>query len=194
MATPKTRRPPKRPVARHPKSREPAATLLRRYGIRAAALAALAGIAIGLAVSRGGGPAQSSAGLPHTPDYHSLLVDSRSPQKLILGTHTGLYVSRDGGRHWRFDSLSGSDAMNLTVRPRARSGSPATTSSRRARTAGRAGRTRARAGCRGWTYTASPSIRSVRRRSMRRSPGRGSTARVTAVGRSRSRQATWAAT
>jgi photosystem II stability/assembly factor-like uncharacterized protein len=31
----------------------------------------------------------------------------------VLGTHVGLYVSSDGGRHWRFDSLSGDDAMNL---------------------------------------------------------------------------------
>ena len=36
-----------------------------------------------------------------------------NPEKLVLGTHTGLYVSGDGGRHWRFDALSGSDAMNL---------------------------------------------------------------------------------
>jgi photosystem II stability/assembly factor-like uncharacterized protein len=59
------------------------------------------------------GTAKASAGLPNTPDYHSLLVDPSDPQRLVLGTHGGLYVSDDGGRHWRFDALAGSDAMNL---------------------------------------------------------------------------------
>ena len=54
-----------------------------------------------------------SAGLSDTPDYHSLLVNPNNPRKLVLGTHFGLYVSSDGGRHWRFDALSGDDAMNL---------------------------------------------------------------------------------
>jgi len=71
-----------------------------------------------LAVSRSGG-SSSSTGLPNTPDYHSLLVNPSNPWSLILGTHQGLYVSGDGGRHWRFDSLSGSDAMNL-ARPAGR--------------------------------------------------------------------------
>jgi len=31
----------------------------------------------------------------------------------MLGTHVGLYVSSDGGGHWRFEALSGDDAMNL---------------------------------------------------------------------------------
>jgi hypothetical protein len=64
--------------------------------------------------SRGGGNASgTSSGLPNTSDYHSLLVDPRNPQRLTLGTHDGLYVSGDGGRRWRHDSLSGNDAMNL---------------------------------------------------------------------------------
>jgi photosystem II stability/assembly factor-like uncharacterized protein len=53
------------------------------------------------------------SGLPNTPDYHSLLVDRADPQKLTLGTHDGLYVSSDGGGHWRPDALAGNDAMNL---------------------------------------------------------------------------------
>jgi photosystem II stability/assembly factor-like uncharacterized protein len=77
-------------------------------GLVAAVIAAVA-----LATQRGGGRAAASAGLPNTPDYHSLLVDPTNSRKLVLGTHGGLYVSSDGGRHWRFDALAGNDAMNL---------------------------------------------------------------------------------
>jgi photosystem II stability/assembly factor-like uncharacterized protein len=52
-------------------------------------------------------------GLPRTPDYHSLLVDVNDPRHLWLGTHVGLYESRDGGRSWRASGLEGEDAMNL---------------------------------------------------------------------------------
>ncbi len=85
----------------------------------AGASAAVAVIAIVLAVTvlggsgGGGGAEEAAAGLPDTPDYHSLLVNRSDPRKLVLGTHVGLYVSSDAGRHWRFDTLSGSDAMNL---------------------------------------------------------------------------------
>jgi photosystem II stability/assembly factor-like uncharacterized protein len=71
-------------------------------------------VVVVVATQRGGGGATASAGLPDTPDYHSLLVDPTDPRKLVLGTHVGLYVSSDGGRHWRFDALSGDDAMNLS--------------------------------------------------------------------------------
>jgi len=72
-------------------------------------------VALPLAVFSGGGKKapQAAAGLPDTPDYHSLLVSPTDPQQLVLGTHGGLYVSSDGGRHWRFDALAGNDAMNL---------------------------------------------------------------------------------
>jgi photosystem II stability/assembly factor-like uncharacterized protein len=53
------------------------------------------------------------AGLPNTSDHHSLLVNPTDGDSLILGTHQGLYVSTDGGSHWRFDKLANSDAMNL---------------------------------------------------------------------------------
>ncbi len=119
MATKTKRRPPKRPRIQHPTERT---TLQRRpwllYGIAAAGLGAVV-IALALAAFNGGGTSggeQTSAGLPDTPDYHSLLVNPTDPRKLVLGTHSGLYVSSDGGRHWRFDALSGDDAMNL-VRP-----------------------------------------------------------------------------
>lgn len=120
MTRPKTKRrkPPKRPAVQHPKGRPTAPAPWRRYAIGAAVFAVVAGVAIGLAVSRSGG-SSNSTGLPNTPDYHSLLVNPSNPRNLILGTHQGLYVSGDGGRHWRFDSLSGSDAMNL-ARPAGR--------------------------------------------------------------------------
>ncbi|HEX9416159.1 MAG TPA: YCF48-related protein [Gaiellaceae bacterium] len=84
------------------------------YGAAAAGLVALA-VVLALTVFRGGGSnaGKAASGLPNTPDYHSLLVNPNDPRKLVLGTHTGLYVSLDGGRRWRFDALSGDDAMNL---------------------------------------------------------------------------------
>jgi photosystem II stability/assembly factor-like uncharacterized protein len=58
-------------------------------------------------------PAPSPAGLPDTPDYHSLLVAPSDADAVVLGTHDGLYRSADGGRTWNAASLSGQDAMNL---------------------------------------------------------------------------------
>jgi photosystem II stability/assembly factor-like uncharacterized protein len=52
-------------------------------------------------------------GLPHTPDYHSLLVDATDANRVLLGTHVGVYESTDGGRRWSFAGLEGDDAMNL---------------------------------------------------------------------------------
>jgi photosystem II stability/assembly factor-like uncharacterized protein len=90
------------------------------YAGGAAGLAAIAAV-LALTVFHGGGNSgrAESAGLPDTPDYHSLLVNPSNSQKLVLGTHVGLYASSDGGRHWRFDALSGDDAMNLARRPAA---------------------------------------------------------------------------
>ena len=58
-------------------------------------------------------PAAPAQGLPHTPDYHSLMVSPANPQQILLGTHLGIYGSSDGGRVWHFQSLAGKDAMNL---------------------------------------------------------------------------------
>ncbi len=92
------------------------------YGFAALGVVALAA-AIAIVAFRGGGGggggsasanmSAQSAGLPSTPDYHSLLISPSNPRKLVLGTHSGLYNSTDGGRHWRFDALPGDDAMNL---------------------------------------------------------------------------------
>jgi photosystem II stability/assembly factor-like uncharacterized protein len=86
----------------------------RAFMLVAALLTMVVAVVVALvAMQRGGGGSGVSAGLPETSDYHSLLVDPMNPRKLVLGTHNGVYVSADGGRHWRFDSLSGDDAMNL---------------------------------------------------------------------------------
>jgi photosystem II stability/assembly factor-like uncharacterized protein len=79
----------------------------------------LAVVAIGVPAAyvalRGDGAsvAKTTAGLPDTPDYHSLLVSPTDPDALVLGTHAGLYRSADGGRTWRKAELDGNDAMNL---------------------------------------------------------------------------------
>jgi photosystem II stability/assembly factor-like uncharacterized protein len=115
MATKTKRRPPKRSRIQHRTQRT---TPQRRpwllYGTAAAGLVAVV-IALALTAFDGGSTSgeQMSAGLPDTPDYHSLLVNPADPRKLVLGTHVGLYVSSDSGRHWRFDALAGDDAMNL---------------------------------------------------------------------------------
>lgn len=71
-----------------------------------------------LGLRGGDSPARPTQGLPRTSDYHSLLVSPTDPNTLLLGTHQGLYRSIDGGASWRFDVLSGRDAMNL-ARPSA---------------------------------------------------------------------------
>jgi photosystem II stability/assembly factor-like uncharacterized protein len=80
-------------------------------GVVVAALA----VAIGaLIAQRADEPSASSArGLPQTRDFHSLIVSSGDPNRILLGTHQGVYRSTDGGRAWRLEGLSGNDAMNL---------------------------------------------------------------------------------
>jgi photosystem II stability/assembly factor-like uncharacterized protein len=57
--------------------------------------------------------AAPAAGLPNTPDYHSLSVSPTDPNGILLGTHDGLYRSGDGGKTWSSQGLNGRDAMNL---------------------------------------------------------------------------------
>jgi photosystem II stability/assembly factor-like uncharacterized protein len=56
-------------------------------------------------------------GLPQTPDYHSLYVDPENPRHLLLGTHVGMYESRDSGVTWVTGPLAGQDAMNIVRTP-----------------------------------------------------------------------------
>jgi photosystem II stability/assembly factor-like uncharacterized protein len=109
----KARRP--RPQQIQPPGRQ-ARQLGARWLLAGAAGAVLVALAVVLALTvfKGGSNAgKTASGLPDTPDYHALLVNPSDPRKLVLGTHVGLYVSSDGGRHWSFDALSGDDAMNL---------------------------------------------------------------------------------
>ena len=123
MAKPATKQPPpgKPPPRTAP---ETAATRRtpRRVALGVVAVCALAtGIAIPLTLRGDTGGSRGStgptAGLPDTPDYHSLLVDPADARHVLLGTHAGLYESRDGGGSWSAGALPGQDAMNL-VRPR----------------------------------------------------------------------------
>jgi len=76
-----------------------------RFALMALAVLALVAVQLGL---RGG-----SGSLPRAPDYHSLLVSPADTRDVLLGTHDGLFRSRDGGRTWTKYSLGGKDAMNL---------------------------------------------------------------------------------
>lgn len=60
-----------------------------------------------------GEPITPAAGLPDTPDYHSLLVSPTDSERLLLGTHAGIFESTDGGKTWASSALRGQDAMNL---------------------------------------------------------------------------------
>lgn len=116
MASPATkRRPAKRRPVQHPKSR--GAQKSRVWWIISAACfagaVAVAVVALAINHGRSGQTEGAGAGLPNAPDYHSLLVAPSDPNRLLLGTHNGLYSSTDGGRRWSFEGLSGQDAMNL---------------------------------------------------------------------------------
>ena len=117
MAT-RTKRQPKRRPVQAPKRR--IEQKIGRGWLWAAGAAALVlAIAIPAAILAAGGSGDDeaagppAAGLPDTPDYHSLLVAARNPGALTLGTHNGLYQSSDGGRSWQSTTLAGQDAMNL---------------------------------------------------------------------------------
>jgi photosystem II stability/assembly factor-like uncharacterized protein len=113
----RTKQPPKGRRVQHPKPR----ARQRRapwwpWAAGAAVLAlAIAIPAVILASGDGSDQATSgqAAGLPDTPDYHSLLVAADDPGTIVLGTHNGLYQSADGGRTWEETALAGQDAMNL---------------------------------------------------------------------------------
>jgi photosystem II stability/assembly factor-like uncharacterized protein len=108
----KKRRPKTAPVQR-PKP-PPRASRRRWLLVSLAGAVLVAGGVVALTIVRAGGNGtNASTGLPAAQHYHALLVDPADAQRLILGTHDGLYVSTDGGMHWRADALAGDDAMNL---------------------------------------------------------------------------------
>ena len=118
MAT-KTRSRPRKPTRQHANKKPPPPSASRWLPVAAGlAVAALVGAAA-FALTRDSTPSAQNAaapaksGLPDTPDYHSLAVDPADAARLFLGTHAGLFESRDGGRSWAHAGLSGQDAMNL---------------------------------------------------------------------------------
>lgn len=123
MATSTKKR--RKPQVQAPQRRQPAASRPWLWALGGAVVVAAVAAVIGVAVTRSdsgsGNPTptdatESAAGLPDTPDYHSLMVSQTDPKNVLLGTHNGLFRSTDGGRTWAADALGGQDAMNL-VRP-----------------------------------------------------------------------------
>ncbi len=117
MAT-RTKRPPKRRPVQAPKRRVEQKGIGRWWPWAAGAAALALAIAIPAVILASGGSSEeaagtAAAGLPDTPDYHSLLVAASNAEAVTLGTHNGLYQSSDGGRTWRSTTLAGQDAMNL---------------------------------------------------------------------------------
>ena len=114
MAT-RTKQPPKGRRVQAPKRRAPTKRSWWPWALGAAAVALAVAVPAVILTSGGGdeSPSGAAAGLPNTPDYHSLLVAADNAEALTLGTHNGLYRSSDGGRSWQSATLAGQDAMNL---------------------------------------------------------------------------------
>jgi photosystem II stability/assembly factor-like uncharacterized protein len=51
------------------------------------------------------------------PDYHALLIDAETPDRVLFGSHAGIQQSDDGGLSWSPGSLIGVDAMILATSP-----------------------------------------------------------------------------
>ncbi len=111
------RRAPKKHAVQTPKQHARAPGGQQPWFVWAAvALVAVGGIVAAVVVKSGSNKNETAAparGLPNTPDYHSLSVDPTNANRILLGTHYGLYRSSDGGKTWAFEALSGRDAMNL---------------------------------------------------------------------------------
>ncbi len=78
---------------------------------------ALVAVAIVVIALRDGQPDRPAAGVTvERPvvggDLHSLVVHPDDPDKLYIGSHSGVSVSSDGGRTWQvIETLNGADAM-----------------------------------------------------------------------------------
>lgn len=59
-------------------------------------------LAFRLQESTDGGKTVHVIGKDVHPDHHALWIDPRDPKHLLEGNDGGVYVSRDGGQHWRF--------------------------------------------------------------------------------------------
>jgi photosystem II stability/assembly factor-like uncharacterized protein len=102
-----------------PTRRQPGSLRHWVWALAGAGAVAVVALVVGVAVTRSNGGSgtptspEVAAGLPDTPDYHSLMVSPTNAKVLLLGTHDGLFRSTDGGRTWASDVLGGQDAMNL---------------------------------------------------------------------------------
>jgi hypothetical protein len=96
-----------------PTRRQPGSWRPWLWALAGAGAVAVVALVVGVAVTRsnGGSGTQTApevaAGLPNTPDYHSLMVSPTNAKALLLGTHYGLFRSTDGGRTWASDALGG---------------------------------------------------------------------------------------
>lgn len=72
----------------------------------------LAAVAAGVVLLARDGPV-AAPGLPAAAEYHALRVDSGDADRLLLGTHDGIYTSTDAGARWSQRGLGGADAMSL---------------------------------------------------------------------------------
>jgi len=68
-------------------------------------------------VTSRGGSGESAQALSqfHTADIHSLAFDPRDANTVYFGHHTGLKISRDGGKSWQDTTLQKADAMQLAM-------------------------------------------------------------------------------
>lgn len=105
--------PPAPPVSPQPRSRRRLWQFAAAYLVLFALVGAIILAQPWFKLSGDSGVDRGAAGLPATPDYHSLLVSPTNPDDVYLGTHVGLFRSADAGATWRKVALEGRDAMNL---------------------------------------------------------------------------------
>src|SRR5437762_2970222 len=93
MASTKARSP---KVPQAPQRKHAGPPLRRRWLPLVVGAAIVLAAVAAFVVARGGSSGDGeTVGLPHTSDYHSLLVSPTDPRQLILGTHQGLFRSTD---------------------------------------------------------------------------------------------------
>lgn len=103
-------------IQRRPGSRKPPPPWYQRYSWFpwVVGLVALATVVIALRANQTEAPAPGvTVSKPVVGgDLHSLVVDPEDPDKLYIGSHSGVSVSTDGGKTWQaIESLNGADAM-----------------------------------------------------------------------------------
>ncbi|MBA2510191.1 MAG: hypothetical protein H0V28_01795, partial [Rubrobacteraceae bacterium] len=88
----------------------------------AVAVFAFAVLAAAVFLSVGSGERSSGTGAGERPvvggDLHAIAVDSKNPDRVMVGGHEGAAISEDGGKTWeQVPDLEGADPMGWAIDP-----------------------------------------------------------------------------